>query len=226
MIQSNTVANSSWRHPKHGNTNTTQTCQRRMWTNQHAENWPTPNKWLRQFVTAQSRTSYTFSQKDNQQCQLQMCNWHGLPVQHASQETWKPPASTLAHRLAVIHPTSGCVGPKGLSNQVNAATRCRSGAPSMRPTPGQRCANRPAMGRADLVPHWICSWVGQRGSAKPVSQSTTREAQGVCGADSNDIISCCTRFSTYQQKYHVVETLSSSNRLPICRDSWGTTRYP
>ena len=87
------------------------------------------------------------------------------PSQHASQETWKPPASTLAHRLAVIHPTSGCVGPKGLSNQVNAATRCRSGwtrqVPHTRP-----CANRPATNYSK--PHWICSWVGQRRPAKPL----------------------------------------------------------
>ena len=55
--------------------------------------------------------------------------------------------------------------PKGFiqPSQRRYSTRCRFGAPSMRPTPGQRCANRPAMGRADLVPHWICSWVGQRG---------------------------------------------------------------
>ena len=113
-------------------------------------------------ATVQNRAAdgSTFSHKEQQRQQRKSdgsakC---GLPSQHASQETWKPPASTLAHRLAVIHPTSGCVGPKGLSNQVNAATRCRSGAPSMRPTPGQRCAKRPAM--AGLSQLWIRSWVG------------------------------------------------------------------
>ena len=78
----------------------------------------------------------------------------GLPSQHASQETWKPPASTLAHRLAVIHPTSGCVGPKGLSNQVNAATRCRSGwtrqAPHTRPAVCEQTSHKLQQTTLDL----------------------------------------------------------------------------
>ena len=76
------------------------------------------------------------------------------PSQHASQETWKPPASTLAHRLAVIHPTSGCVGPKGLSNQVNAATRCRSGwtrqAPHTRPAVCEQTSHKLQQTTLDL----------------------------------------------------------------------------
>ena len=98
-------------------------------------------------ATVQNRAAGTFShRKQRQQRKIDKSAKCGLPSQHASQETWKPPASTLAHRLAVHTSTTtwGCVGRKGLSNQVNAATRCRSGAPSMRPTPGQRCAKRPA----------------------------------------------------------------------------------
>ena len=51
---------------------------------------------LSQAVTAQSKTACTFSRK--QATQPRKSAKFGLPVQHASQETWKPPASTLASR--------------------------------------------------------------------------------------------------------------------------------
>ena len=58
---------------------------------------------------------------------------------------WKPPASTLAHRLAVIHPDIRMRWPEGLGAKPAPSTAdARTGTPSMRPTPGQRCAKRPA----------------------------------------------------------------------------------
>ena len=56
-------------------------------------------------ATVQNRAAGTFShRKQRQQRKIDKSAKCGLPSQHASQETWKPPASTLAHRLAVIHP--------------------------------------------------------------------------------------------------------------------------
>ena len=66
----------------------------------------------------------------------------GLPSNMPASYHWEPPASTLAHRLAVIHPKIRTRWPQG----SNAMPSCRSiGAlcrhPSTSPTPGQRCAD-------------------------------------------------------------------------------------
>ena len=61
---------------------------------------------------------------------------------------WEPPASTLAHRLAVIHPKNrDALAPRVQCHAVCVwsfeTTHCRH--PSMCPTPGQWCAERPAI---------------------------------------------------------------------------------
>ena len=79
----------------------------------------------------------------------------GLPSNMPASYHWGPPASTLAHRLAVRHPkNSGCVGLKGpmpcpawycraISYRHGTltfeTTHCRHRSTS--PTPGQRCAD-------------------------------------------------------------------------------------
>ena len=58
-----------------------------------------PNSQQEAAATVQKRAAGHIRSKRNPATAMS-----GLPSQHASQETWKPPASTLAHRLAVIHP--------------------------------------------------------------------------------------------------------------------------
>ena len=61
----------------------------------------------------------------------------GLPSNVPASYHWKPPASTLAHCLAVIHPkqdvlAKGCLACRRQSHLQT---------PSTSPTPGQRCAD-------------------------------------------------------------------------------------
>ena len=63
----------------------------------------------------------------------------GLPSNMPASYHWEPPASTLAHCLAVIHPNQdvlakGCLACRRQNNAI-----CKT--PSTSPTPGQRCAD-------------------------------------------------------------------------------------
>ena len=71
----------------------------------------------------------------------------GLPSNMPASYHWEPPASTLAHRLAVIHPKNqDALAPRVQCHALCVSrcvgfetTHCRH--PSTSPTPGQRCAD-------------------------------------------------------------------------------------
>ena len=72
----------------------------------------------------------------------------GLPSNVPASCHWEPPASTLAHCLAVIHPKNqDALAPRVqcpcVSRPLRPRIACRH--PSMCPTPGQWCAEGPAI---------------------------------------------------------------------------------
>ena len=72
----------------------------------------------------------------------------GLPSNMPASYHWEPPASTLAHCLAVIHPKNqDALAPRVQCHALRVwsfeTTHCRH--PSMCPTPGQWCAEGPAI---------------------------------------------------------------------------------
>ena len=84
---------------------------------------------------------------------------------------WKPPASTLAHRLAVIHPDIRMRWPEGLgAKPVPSTADVRTApqhAPHTRPTVCEKTSNTGYRKQANRHRLWIYSWVGQRCLAEP-----------------------------------------------------------
>ena len=86
----------------------------------------------------------------------------GLPSNMPASYHWEPPASTLAHCLAVIHPKNPDVLAKGC---LACRRQSHLQTPSTSPTPGQRCADS-----TTRLPKWqiptFSPWV-ERDFARP-----------------------------------------------------------
>jgi hypothetical protein len=125
---------------------------------------------------------------------------------------WKPPMSTLAHRLAVIHPDIRMRWPERLgATPVPSTADVRTAprhAPHTRPTVCKKISNRAARG-GQALDHFV----GRASFHSKMLRSTTKQVHGLClvhQVPNYDF--CCSNLSNSQEHAPSYES-QSTNQL-------------